>query len=369
MIVTSKRTNERTLPTIVLRGAAARRIAALFIQHGALSIKAIYSILSSSVIAPEFSKSAIRGVIKRFKAKKILLTDGYKYILNPFGGREILIAALGGIEDVRDEDSLAQVTSETPPSEPVRVKVDITPRWWSEVFDLPAAWIENTRLKTKIDQYLASAIIALCTHHPKRGDRSGKHRYFDDTFTLIVWPSGIVHIYTKNNPKWLDILGKWLRKGGLGPSDLRLIASAIERALPVSRSTLEIPLKRPADPVQEFVMTVETAEREATIRLVRSHYPQYGELEVTSDSRYIFDWLGMIAGTSIETMARSVEFEEIEQERTELKEDLDNMKEMLASLQEKMASYEETTEKLRADKKKLEEDRESRREKQPDYIG
>lgn len=352
----TKRTNEQETLRLELRNPAARRLAALFLARNILSLKEIYQILRTSYKMPEYTTAAVRGVLHRWKKRRVLLSDGRRYILNPRGGREILLAGLG--PDVRTEEALEQPTSPPEPQRTERVIVDVTPRWWAEVFDLPAAWMENTRISARVDEYIAKMMWALCEMKPRPRDRSQKARHRDPAFTLVVFPRGKIHVYTKDNPKWLDRLGEWLRDGGLGPSDLRLVASAIQHKLGSAVGTLEIPLKIPADPIQQYEMHLETEYSKAMIRLVRSQFDT-GEIEARGDLRFRLDWLGMLSGATLATMTRSDELAKLKGERTELADELSKLKEKLDSLSNKLNRLEDEREKLD----------QARRKKQPEYIG
>lgn len=352
----TKRTNEPETGGVELRGSAARRLAGLFLAHGILGLSDIYRILKTSYKEPEFSPSAVRGVLYRWQKRRVLLTDGRRYILNPRGGREILLKGLGA--DVRTEEALDQPTRDRQPVRTERIVVDVTPRWWAEVFDLPAAWMENTRIHTRIDEHVAKMMWALCEMKPRPRDRSQKARHREPSFTLVVFPHGKLQVYTKDNPKWLDHLGTWLRTGGLGPSDLRIVASAIQRKLATAIGTLEIPLKVPTDPTQQFQMTVETERRKATIRLVHSHF-DLGEIEARGDLQFRLDWLGMLAGATIETMAHSDELAELKTERTELETELSQLREKLDNLSSKLNRLED----------EREQREQARKRKPPQYVG
>jgi len=363
----TKRTNEQPTVDLDIRSSAAHRLAAIFLSNNILTLKEIYRILETAPIAPDFSRSSLRGVLTRWKNRNILLFDGRRYILNPRGGRDILLRALGEeIKPVREQGGLDS-PSTRPEIRTERVLVEITPRWWNEVFDLPAAWMENTVLYCRIDEYIAKAMWTLCPLKPRGPkDRSQKARYYDTegTFTLVVFPRGKFHIFTKNNPEWFDRFGKWLAKGGFKPSDLILISKAVRNELGRSVGTLEIPLKRSTDPVQQFDMTIETERQKAHIRLVHSHFEDLGEIEVRGLLQYRLDWLGMLAGASMEVMNRSEEFEELKTERTELKSQLETMQEQLNEIRKKFKKQEETLQ-------EIEKEREIQREedkKSPDYI-
>jgi len=366
----TKRTNEQPTPTLDIRSLAAKRLAALFLTHNILSLREIYRILETSIFEPTFSRSALRGVLNRWKKRNILLFDGRRYILNPRRGREILLNARGDIPDFVREQEALDLPSRDPKVRTKQVIVDITPRWWAEVFDLPAAWMENTRIYTRVDEYIAKAIWEICELKPKtKKDRSQKARHFDDkgTYTLVVFPRGKIHLYTKESPEWLDRLGKWLKAGGLGPSDLRLVASAIRNKLSRAVGTLEIPLKVSVDPVKSFDMTIETAKQKAHIRLVHSHFRDLGEIEVRGTLQYRLDWLGMVAGVSMKVMQDSEEFEELKTERTELKTNLTEARKLIDDLSERFRKQEEIIKEIEKERERIKLEKEKR--KPPEYYG
>lgn len=346
--------------TIALRSATSRRLAAIFLNNPRLTLKQIYKILRESEIPPSFTKSALRNVLARWRKRGLLLTDGYFYNLNPIWGAQVLIEALGGKESVREQGILDSLSSIKPA--PRQVVLELTPRWWSEVFDIPAAWRERAVVRTRIDLYLAGAMCKLCEQKPRPRDRAKRHVHREHTFTIEVFPRGKVHIWTKDDPRWLDKLGKWLKKGGFGPSDLRLIASAIERQLTTSRATLELPLKVSPSPIDEWNLHIEFQDRTADLRLVRSHFgPPYGEIEVRADERYIADWLGMVSGASITVMKddeRLVELEEkVKKQARQIQETL-----------EEIDKYKKATEALVEEKERIEEERKKTKGDRPELI-
>jgi len=379
----TKRTNEQLPLTLELRGPTAKRLASLFLTYDILTLREMYQILETAIVKPTFSRSALRGVLTRWKKRNILLFDGRRYVLNPHGGRELLLNARGDTPDpVRDQEALDLPSSVPEEVRTKRVILDITPRWWNEVFDLPAAWMENTRIYTRIDQYIALAMWELCELKPKtKKDRSQKARHYDDkgTYTLIVFPGGKFHVFTKESPEWLDRLGKWLKAGGLGPSDLRLVASAIQNKLSRAVGTLEVPLKVSVDPVQQFEVHIETAKRKASLRLVHSHF-DLGEIEARGDLQFRLDWLAMLAGSTMEVMGRSEDFEQLKTEQNELRENYDKIRRLLIDSEERRLETQKLLDDIKDKLKKQEnliEEIEKERERikvekekkgSPDYI-
>lgn len=354
----TNRANEQHV--IHLRSATAKRLAALFLNNPRLTLKQIYKILRESKYPPSFTKSALRSVLARWRERSLLLTDGYFYNLNPVWGMQALIAGLGGEESVREQDILDSVTSIK--TTPRQVTLELTPRWWSEVFDIPAAWREREVVRTKFNIYIANAMSELCEQKTRPQDRSGRHVHREKTFTIEVFPSGKVHIWTKNDPIWLDKLGKWLKKGGFGPSDLRLIASAIERKLTQSRATLELPLKVSPFPFEEWDLGIEFQGRTANLRLVRSHIGRpYGEIENRSDERYIIDWLGMVTGASLTVMRDDERLEELEKR---VRKQARQIRETL----EEIDKYKKATEALVEEKERIEEERKKAKGDRPELI-
>lgn len=355
----TNRTNEQF--SIQLRSATAKRLAAIFLNNPRLTLKQIYKILRDSEIPPSFTKSALRGVMARWRKRGLLLTDGYFYTLNPIWGMRALILGLGGEDSVREQGILDSITSIK--TAPRQVVLELTPRWWSEVFDIPAAWRERAVVRTRIDLYLAGAMCELCEQKPRPRDRAKRHVHREHTFTIEVFPRGKVHIWTKDDPRWLDKLGRWLKKGGFGPSDLRLVASAIERVLTTSRATLELPLKVTPSPIEEWNLRIEFQDRIADLRLVRSHFGRpYGEIEVRADERYIADWLGMVTGASITVMKDEKRLEELEER---VRKQARQIQETL----EEIDKYKKATEALVEEKERIEKERKKAKDTEPEYIG
>ena len=386
----TKRTNEQPTLDLELRSPAAKRLASLFLFHGTLGLKEIYHILDTAIIPPDFSRSALRGVIKRWAKRNILLTDGYRYILNPRGGREILLKASGyEDESVRERKALDRLTTPIEPRTET-VVVDITPRWWKEILDIPKAWKENELVKCRIDEHISKAIWILCELKPKgQKDRSQKARHYhfsknEHIFTLVVFPRGKMHIYTKTSPLWLDDLLHWLKDGGLSPSDLILVSRAVRNAFKDAIGTLEVPLKMSADPILKYRAEIKSAGREASVTLVRSHY-EMGELEARGDLQFRLDWLAILTGATIESMGRSDDIEQLKNERTEIQTDLEELREMLLHFKAKFEEekehrllelYEGLAKKLEEQDEKIsrfEKEREKfeaeRKKKKPDYFG
>lgn len=189
----SNRTNEQFY--IVLRSESSKRLAAIFLHHERLTLKKIYRILREAIMPPSFTESALRGVLGRWLKKGLLLTDGIFYILNPVWGTNALVNALGGEEFVREQGILDSVsTIIRDPDSPRKMTVELTPRWWSEVFDLPASWRERSVIRTRFDQYITQIICELCESKPRPRDRSKRHVHREKTFTIEVFPRGKVHI-------------------------------------------------------------------------------------------------------------------------------------------------------------------------------
>lgn len=387
----TKRTNEQPPLALELRKPAAERLASLFLSHNVLSLHDIYNILDNAVYKPDFSRSALRGVLNRWQKRNILLSDGYRYILNPRGGREILLKARGDeVESVREPEGLVPLSTPIEPRTET-VIVDIVPRWWREVLDLPKAWKENELVKCRVDEHIAKAIQVLCELKPKnpndKRNQRTRHYHFDKKehiFTLVVFPRGKMHVYTKNSPLWFEMLLNWLKDGGLSPSDLILISRAIKDAFKESLGTLEVPLKR--DPnLRSYKVHIKSKDREATVELVRSHYPDMGEIEARGDLQFRLDWLAMLTGATIESMGRSDDIEQLKNERTELQTNLDDLHEMIlnfkATFEEEkehrlLELYEDLAKKLKEQDKKIsafEKEREKyeaeRKKKKPDYFG
>ena len=387
----TKRTNERTTLDLELRRPAAKRLASLFLFHGTLGLREIYHIIDNAINPPDFSRSALRGVIKRWAKRNILLTDGYRYILNPRGGREILLKARGDdIETVREQKGLDPLSTPIEPRTKT-VIVDIVPRWWREVLDLPKAWKENELVKCRIDEHVIKPIQVLCELKPKdpkdKRNQRTRHYHFEKNehiFTLVVFPRGKMHVYTKESPLWFEMLLEWLKDGGLSPSDLILVSRAIKNAFKESIGTLEVPCKRDTN-LRSYKAYIKSGDREATLELVRSHYPDMGEIEARGDLTFRLDWLAMLTGATIESMGRSDDIEQLKNERTEIQTDLEDLREMILHFKAKFEEekenrllelYKDLAKKLKEQDEKIsafEKEREKyeseRKKKKPDYIG
>jgi len=112
----TKRTNEQPPLSLDLRSSAAKRLASLFLSHNVLSLREIYHILDTAINPPDFSRSALRGVLNRWQKRNILLTDGRQYILNPRGGRKILLRARGDeVQPVREPEGLVPLSTPIEP--------------------------------------------------------------------------------------------------------------------------------------------------------------------------------------------------------------------------------------------------------------
>lgn len=353
----TNRTSEQFV--VHLRSATAKRLAAIFLGNPHLTLKQIYKILRDSEFPPSFTESALRGVLARWRKRGLLFTDGYFYNLNPIWGTQALIVALGGEDSVREQGILDSISNIK--TAPRQVTLELIPRWWSEVFDISAAWRERSVVRTKFDIYIANTVFELCEQKPKPQDRSGRHVHREKTFTIEVFPSGKVHIWTKNDPTWLDKLGRWLKKGGLGPSDLRLVASAIERKLTQSRSTLELPVKASPFPVDEWDLHIDYQGRTADLRLVRSHGGPPGEVEVRADERYLVDWLGMVTAASMTVMRDDERLEELEKR---VRKQARQIQETL----EEIDKYKKATEALVEEKERIEEERKKAKSDRPELI-
>lgn len=387
----TKRTNEQPTLDLELRSPAAKRLSNLFLSHGTLGLKEIYHILDTAIYPVDFTRSALRGVIKRWTKRNILLTDGYRYILNPRGGREILLRASGyEDESVREQKGLDPLSTPIEPRTKT-VIVDIVPRWWREALDLPKAWTENKLVKCRIDEHIVKPIQVLCELKPKdpRDKRNQRTRHYhfhknEHIFTLVVFPRGKMHIHTKDSPLWFEMLLNWLKDGGLSPSDLMLTSRAIKNAFKESIGTLEVPLKRDSN-LRSYKAYIKSGDREATLELVRSHYSDMGEIEARGDEQFRLDWLAMLTGATIESMGRSDDIEQLKNERTELQTNLDDLREMILDFKAKFEEekehrllelyeglakkLEEQDEKISAFEKEREKYEAERKKKDPDYYG
>lgn len=310
--MTTKRTNEPKPIVITLRSECSKRLASMFLFKDRYRLKEIYTVLNNAINTPQFSKSAIRGTLTRWRKKRLLLTDGYFYILNPSGGRDALIYALGpDDETVREQEALVQLTSD-PNVRTERIILEMTKRRWNEVFDLPKAWEEGNKIYCRIDEHIAKKMWAVCERKPKgKKDRTRKASHRQKTFTLVAFPNGRFHVFTKNDPGWLDDLGMWLANGGMSESDLLLVSQAVHYEFGESIGTVEVPLKRKLDMVREFKLDIEVGETKASLKLVHSHYAEEGEMEATGNRRFRDEWLASLAGSTIANMGRMEEVKEL----------------------------------------------------------
>ena len=347
--MTTKRTNEPI--AITLRKECSRRLASMFLVNNQYRLKEIYSILNNALVTPQFTKSAIRSTLTRWRKKRLLLTDGYHYILNPNGGRDILLEALGpDDETVRRQESLVQLTSD-PNVRTERIILEMTKRRWNEVFDLPKAWEEGNKIYCRIDEHIANKMWALCENKPKtRKDRTRKASHKQKTFTLVAFPNGRFHVFTKNNPGWLDDLGMWLANGGMNQSDLLLVSQAIHYEFGESVGTIEVSLKRKADAVREFELDIELGDRRAKLKLVHSHFKPEGEIEATGDRKFRDEWFASLAGATFANMGNQEQFDDLREGMSELQDKFSKIEERLVE-----EEREEMKEKMDGMSRRLEE--------------
>lgn len=352
--MTTKRTNEPKPMAITLRKECAFRLAAMFLVKNQYGLKEIYTILNNAIYEPQFSKAAIRGVLTRWQKKRLLLTDGYHYILNPNGGRDILIAALGpDDETVRKQESLVQLTSD-PNVRTELVILEMTKKWWDSVFDLPKAWEEKGKVYCRIHEHIAKKMWALCERKPKgKKDRTSKATHKQKSFTLVAFPNGRFHVMTKTDPRWLDDLGMWLANGGMGQSDLLLVSQAIHAVYGESIGTLEVPILKKLTATDEYRLDIEQGRLKARLEVVHSHYPGEGELEVTGTKMFRDEWLASLSGSAIAIMAKMEDLDTVRadlkalEEKFEIfagrmeKEEREEMREQMKEMREKLKGLDE----------------------------
>ena len=326
----AKRTNKRQAVKVQLRGNASRRIASLFIGRDKRSLKEIYVILSKAIVAPQFSKSAVRSILRRWIQKRILFVDGRNYILNPRGGREVLIEA---IESGRKRGALVQLTSEEK-VEKERMDLKLVKRVWDENLDLPKAWEENDRLYCRIQEHIAIAMWELCENKPKdaKRDRSAKASHKEEEYTLVAFPKGRFHIYSRGKPIWKKKLEEWLKKGGFGTSDLLLVSKAIYHHYGEAIGITEVPITKKLDQVREFKINMELGRLKASLELVHSHYPEEGELEAKGTKRFRDEWLASLTGATLAIMAKGEELETLRDTHEKLKEDFSKLEALVKEL-------------------------------------
>ena len=329
----AKRTNKRQAVKVQLRGNASRRIASLFIGRDRRSLKEIYVILSKAIVAPQFSKSAVRGILRRWIQKRILFVDGRNYILNPRGGREVLVKA---ISSSLKRESLEQLTSEEE-VEKERMDLKLVKRVWDENLDLPKAWEENDRIYCRIQEHIAIAMWELCENKPKniKKDRSAKANHKEKEYTLIAFPKGKFHVLSKGNPIWKKKLDAWLKKGGFGASDLLLVSKAIYHHYGEAIGITEVPITKKLDQVREFKIDMTLGKLEASLKLVHSHYPEEGELEAKGTKRFRDEWLASLTGATLAIMAKGEELESLRDTHEKLKEDFSKLEVLVNSLMQK----------------------------------
>ena len=338
----TKRTNERQLISLALRCNTTRQIAGIFLNRGNASLKEIYHILNQSLRTPQFSKSAIRGALYRWRKKAILLTDGHRYFINPRGGRQVFITALGGEEEsVRNELALVQVTS---PSERKTDLLVMTRRDWDEALDIPAAWEENNRIYCAVNRHISQALWELCEKKPKKkkkghGDRASKAVHKEHDFTLIAFPSGKFHVLTKKSAGWMEKLCTWLVKGEFGKSDLVLVRKAIYASYGESIGTVEVPIVKALETVKQFRIDMELGKLKASLQLVHSHFED-GEIEATGTKRFRDEWLASLAGATLAGIGREESLDEIREQNDELKEELSRLEVMFEALRESVKKKE-----------------------------
>lgn len=370
--MTTKRTNERKPIQVTVRGEIAVRMRAMFINKGRYSLKEIYNTFNNSIYPPESTRASIRSVLHRWQKKRLLLTDGHSYILNPNGGKEILLTALNSKEPVREQEALEQVSSDCEPRTEEKVILEITKKWWDTVLDLPQAWEEQGKIYCRIQEHIALKMWALCERKPRprrgtRGDPSQKATHKQKSYTLIAFPKGKFHVLTKKDPRWLDDLGKWLLDGGMTQSDIYLVSQAIHIEYGESIGTVEVAIVQKLECVDKYELNIEQGRLSASLKVVHSHYPE-GEIEATGPKMFRDNWLASLTGSTLAVMALMEDQDVLKDKLLMLEtkfekfvermdaEEREEMKEQMQELREKLGILDGLIENTRED------------QKTPDYI-